>query len=349
MNKNNFAQNPHFVKPKPSKEAALLVHNYTKAHIIHAFTETGVFDALKNKPKGISIHEIVSQTNLYERFLKALLDYMYLNNEIISKKNNLYSLKKDSSWVFKSDLRYELLLALGAYQPIMCNLVESLRGEKVYGKDYERDGKKLATASFGVTKENYPFVVEELKRLKVKRVADLGCGAAEVLISFCKLNPDLKGVGIDIDPRALEEAQRRVNAVGFADRIELVRGDITKPQEWYPKVKNLYVDAFTCIGVLHEFLREGKHTVATIMNDLKSTFPGTYFMLGEFDALSEKEYRALSLEDKQKDLWYQHIIHPLSMQGIPISKEEWCSLFESVGIETIAVQKFFLDQFVFKL
>ena len=50
-----------------------------------------------------------------------------------------------------------------------------------------------------------------MKELGVKKVADLGCGSADVLISFCESNQDLKGVGVDISKSALEEAQKSIN------------------------------------------------------------------------------------------------------------------------------------------
>lgn len=333
-----------------SPHAATLIHNYTVAHIVHSLIEVNAFEKIKNSmPIGITLSELSIQCDVYDRVLGGILDYLSLSDTILFKNDNLYKLKPGSEWLFDISLRYEMLLALGAYQSILSNLTESLTREKKYGADFIRDGKKLATASFGVTKENYPFVIEELERLGVKRVADLGCGAAEVLISFCRMNPNLTGIGIDIDPSALEEAKRRVEIAGLSNRIKLVQGDITKPHEWYDLVKDFNIQAFTCIGVLHEFLRDGNDYVANIMAGIKNAFPGAYFFLGEFDAQTDNSYLSKGIEEKTKDLWYQHIIHPLSMQGLPISREAWTQLFDGVGIKRINVKKFFLDQFVFQL
>ena len=41
----------------------------------------------------------------------------------------------------------------------------------------------------------------------VLKVADLGCGSADVIINLCKSDKNLKGVGIDISNDALEEAK----------------------------------------------------------------------------------------------------------------------------------------------
>lgn len=337
-------------KPNPSKPAAKLLHEYTKTHIIHALIETKVFKLLNVAGEsGLTIAEIVAKTDLYDRFLKSILEYMVLTKELISKKGEKYILEKGNEWLFDESLRFELLLGLGAYQPIMSNLVDSLRKQKVYGVDYTRIGNKLAEASFGVTKENYPFVVAEFKKLGVKKIADLGCGAAEVLISFCKLDPELQAIGIDIDPLALEEAQKRVDNAGLTDRIKLMQGDLRDATTWNKSIVDFGVQAFTCIGVIHEFLREGPEAVQSILKNLQKAFPGAYFMLGEFDAKSDDYYLNTPLEDMQKDLWYQHIIHPLSMQGIPISKEEWVKLCDEIGVETIHIESYFLDQFLMKL
>ena len=73
--------------------------------------------------------------------------------------------------------------AVGAYSCILTELVPSLRNEKKYGEDYIRPGDLIAKGSYYTGRKNYPWVIENMKKLGVKKVADLGCGSADVLIS----------------------------------------------------------------------------------------------------------------------------------------------------------------------
>ena len=47
-----------------------------------------------------------------------------------------------------------------------------------------------------------------MEELGINKVADLGCGSADVIINLCKSNEKLKGIGIDISTEALNEAKK---------------------------------------------------------------------------------------------------------------------------------------------
>ena len=187
-----------------------------------------------------------------------------------------------------------------------------------------------------------------MKELGVKKVADLGCGSADVLISLCESNQDLKGIGVDISKSALEEAQRRINNKKLTNRISLSLGDLYKPETFASSVKD--VDAFNAIMVMHEFLRDGKESVIKMLKNMKKTFKGKYFFIGEFDCLSDEEYQNLYYPDRIHFLFYQHMIHPLTNQGLA-HKEDWLEIFDKAGINLIKMNdklNFRLVQFILK-
>ena len=105
----------------------------------------------------------------------------------------------------------------------LTELVPSLRNEKKYGVDYIRSGDLIAKEVITLG-ENYPWVIENMKKLGVKKVADLGCGSADVLISLCEEDKNLMGVGVDISNDALKEAKKRINKKGFDNRISFSSG-----------------------------------------------------------------------------------------------------------------------------
>ena len=238
--------------------------------------------------------------------------------------------------------------AVGAYSCILTELVPSLRNEKKYGIDFVRKGDLIAKGSYHTGKGNYPWVLDKMREMGIKKVADLGCGSADVIINLCKSDKNLKGVGIDISNDALEEAKKRIQNNGLSERIKLSQGDLYKPETFSSSVKD--VDAFNAIMVMHEFLRDGKESVIQMFKSMKKEFKGKYFFLGEFDCVEDDEYQGMNYPDRIHYLFYQHMIHPLTNQGLA-RKEDWLDIFQKAGVEVLETNdklSFRLVQFILK-
>ena len=239
-------------------------------------------------------------------------------------------------------------MAVGAYSCILTELVPSLKNEKKYGKDFIRKGNLLAKGSHYTGRANYPWIVEKMKKYGIKKVADLGCGSADVIINLCKSDNNLKGVGIDISNSALKEAENKIKKQKLTDRIKLFQGDLYKPETYLDAVKE--ADAFNAIMVMHEFLRDGKEKVIQMFKDMKKNFMGKYFFIGEFDCLTDEEYQKLEYPNRIHFLFYQHVIHPLTDQGLA-TKEEWIDIFKKANVEIVEMNdklNFRLVQFILK-
>jgi len=317
-------------------------NGYIRSFIIFAFHYLGVFKALKEKPK--SVEELANECNINAFLLEGILNFLAFADQIIEKKNGKFSLAKEGKdWLFTDPVIAMSYGAIGAYSCLLYELVPSLREEKRYGKDFVRRGDLIAVGSHATGKANYPWVVKQMSRLGVRCVADLGCGSADILISFCSLDPKLKGVGIDISVTALEEAKHRVKKAGLKDRIRLVEGDITNPRSFVTEIQD--VDAFNGIMVFHEFLRDGEDKVVQIFRKMKELFPGRYLFIGEFDRISDEEFEKMPMPERIHPLFYQFVIHPLTWQGQPIEKEKWLDIFKRAGLSVIKVE----DKFPFRL
>jgi tRNA1(Val) A37 N6-methylase TrmN6 len=64
---------------------------------------------------------------------------------------------------------------------------------------------------------------------KGSRAADLGCGVGAALLCLGRRRPDLSLVGLEISPRLVQLARENVVANGFAERAEIVQGDVRAP------------------------------------------------------------------------------------------------------------------------
>lgn len=77
---------------------------------------------------------------------------------------------------------------------------------------------------------NDQVVEAMLKMAKVTKndvVYDLGCGDGKIVIAAAKLGA--RGIGVDIDPQRVEQANAAVNAAGVGDKVKIIHGDIFDP------------------------------------------------------------------------------------------------------------------------
>ena len=322
-------------------------NGYVRSHLIFAMHETGVFQTLKNG--SFTAEELAEKNQLNPILLKGVLNFLYHSDKILSKKDGKFSFTEFGKINLFTDALLTMSFgAVGAYSCILTELVPSLRNEKKYGVDYIRPGDLIAKGSYYTGRKNYPWVIENMKKLGVKKVADLGCGSADVLISLCEQDKNLRGVGVDISQAALDEAKERIVKKGLEKRISLVQGDLYKPNSFSKKLQD--VDGFNAIMVMHEFLRDGKEKVIQMFKDMKKEFKGKYFFLGEFDCLEDEEYQKMQYPDRIHFLFYQHVIHPLTWQGLTF-KEDWLDIFDKAGIKLVKMEdklNFRLVQFILK-
>jgi hypothetical protein len=321
-----------------SSWTASMLSGVTRAYLVFALEEAGVFEALRRADgEGRTVDELAAECGLNRRLLDGALTFLALADEVLAKNDGRFTLGEQAEWLAEDMTRGISLLYVGGYSCLLSNLLPALREEKRYGEDFVRPGDMIARGSYVATRANYSWIVSELASLGVEVVADLGCGAAHILIDVCRRRPGLRGVGIDISPEALVEARHSVEEAGLADRIRLIQGDVTRPGDYAADLDD--VQAFNANFVLHEFLRDGEDSVVELLRRMKYLFPGRYLVVSEFDAPSDEQYEAYPIPDRIFMLFYQHIIHPMSWQGLPISTARWRDIYDRAGVEIIKIKQ----------
>lgn len=323
-------------------------NGYIRLHLLFALEETKVFDALRRAGgEGRIGAELANECKLEPELLEGALDYLAFSDVVLSKTDGRYALTEQGMEWLGQDATLNMTYMMAAYAPQLEQLVPALRGEKRYGRDFVRSGALLAFASWRGARGCYPWIVQEMRSLGVSAVADLGCGAGGLLIDFCKLDTNLRGVGVDIDPDAVEEARHNVREHGLADRIRIVQGDLARPDTFAGELGT--VQAFNALGVVHELLRDGEEGAAQMFRQMKTLFPDRYFFLGEFNRVLDEDWAHVAPPDRMKKLHYQHIMHPMSFQGAPMSRHRWLALLERVDVACLKVKSFFVDEYVLRL
>jgi len=305
-------------------------NGYARAYILFALHETGVLKAMRDgQPK--SCEQLAAECNVEPYILNGALQYLLFCDKILERKDDRYSLTPFArEMLFTDTLMTFCWGAVGGYSMILTELIPALRRQKKYGVDFERNGDYLAVGSQLTGRGSYPWILDKLRALKARRLVDIGCGSAAVLTAFCEMDRELKGVGLDIAPGFLREARRRVDAAGLADRIQLVQGDITKPEQYIKTMGE--VDAFNAMMVMHEFLRDGEDAVAEILRTLKKAFPGKYMIITEGVPATEEEFAAMPWEDRPYLAFSQYVIHPFTWQGLPQLPDVWFRIFEKAKV-----------------
>lgn len=132
------------------------------------------------------------------------------------------------------------MLFANAYHPVAGPTLRRFRGLGVAGRLYARIRWLLAPVG---------EVVEQLPETGL--CVDIGCGAGLVCHAAAVARPELEVLGIDVDPRRIEMAQR---AGAGAENPAFRVGD------WYEEVEEA-VDAFVFVDVLHHLAEEEQERI----------------------------------------------------------------------------------------
>ena len=137
-----------------------------------------------------------------------------------------------------------------------------------------------------------PDVVDAMLKLakigKDDVVYDLGCGDGRIVIAAAK-QYGARGVGIDIDPQRIKEAEANAQAAGVSDRVSFRLGDLFEADLSPATAVTLYL-----LTSLNLKLRP------KLLSELK---PGTPVVSHQFDMGDWKPDETLELAGRRVYLW----------------------------------------------
>lgn len=129
-----------------------------------------------------------------------------------------------------------------------------------------------------------------LKLAKVTQndvVYDLGCGDGRIVVTAAQMGA--RGVGIDIDPQRVDEANANVTAAGVNSRVRILQGDLFEADIREATVVTLYL-----LSTLNQKLRP------KLLADLK---PGTRIVSHAFDMGDWKPEQTMKVGGTTIYLW----------------------------------------------
>lgn len=193
------------------------------AFALVAANEIGLLKKL-NEAGSVSFSQFCSSEHIQQQALRQVLanlmheNILLLNEDEITKGKNFdvfFTNKGYFSWLLKG------------YSYALQNMDVLLKGQDLKVSNINRDSAAIAQAGkdYGANFVD-PYFNKLLSEVKPKFVADLGCGSGERLINIVRSNENIKGIGFDISPAAVEVARQNVALAGLQNSIEIICQDV---------------------------------------------------------------------------------------------------------------------------
>ncbi|MCC7177404.1 MAG: 50S ribosomal protein L11 methyltransferase [Acidobacteria bacterium] len=119
-------------------------------------------------------------------------------------------------------------------------------------------------------------------------VYDLGCGDGRIPVTAAK-KYGARGVGIDIDPQRIKEANENVAKNNVGDRVRIVQGDLFEQDLSQATVVTLYLLPSLNVKLMPKLMKELK--------------PGTRIVSHAFDMGDWKPEKELDVEGRKVYYW----------------------------------------------
>ncbi len=227
-----------------------------------------------------------------------------------------------------------LTLYLGGYRSDLDEPRESfLRGEiGLADPRLDRSTAHVALGTENITCSHIiPAVIAHLVERDAHAIVDLGCGAGGFLIQWARLRPERRGIGIDVSEAVLEPARRHAAKFGVGDRLRFIRGAVGPTPLPLDPATFAGTQAVTAMFMLHEFGRDGREAIVSVVEALRRSFPGRLLLFTEAPPT-----RAPGLEAGDATHLDYAFIHPLSRQGSPMAPADWQGIVEAAGCKEFA-------------
>jgi SAM-dependent methyltransferase len=256
-----------------------LFEGFALASVLASLDESGLLAALEaGRVEAGSAPDGVADP---DGLMPAALRYL-AQRELAEERDGGFALTERGRAVVK-DKGY-LVWLQGGYGHVLAGLGDFIRGTCRYGTDVERAGRWVAEGSALIGRDDVaPYATEVLGSIHFERVVDLGCGNARFLIGAAQ-RFHVEGLGVDLSPEAVEDAERRIAEADLTGQVVVRRGD-AGDLDAIPELAS--ADLVVAHFLLHEIFEHGRAALVGYLTKLGTLMPaGAHMLVAEVQPAS---------------------------------------------------------------
>jgi phenylpyruvate C(3)-methyltransferase len=304
------------------KAAAQIYNSAVATWAIAAAWELGALDELRDS-NVLDSDEFAAQHHL-DRAATLGMFRALSAVQIVKRNNTKIAVGPHFTQVFQTRSFFHWL-ARGSAE-LFRQIPSVIQQENRVGDYYSRDPAAIAFACREINELCYdPWFWQAVGGLEHPYgvVADLGCGSGQRLREMLTRYPGMRGIGVDIAPDSLADAEQEASAAGLADRLRFIQADVLSLEACGEFEE---VELLTCFMMGHD-LWPRERCISTLRR-IRDVFPrASCLLLGD----------ATSTDDKPDDdlpvfrLGFE-FAHDLMGKTIP-SVGEWEDAIKETGWE----------------
>jgi SAM-dependent methyltransferase len=180
-------------------------------------------------------------------------------------------------------------------------------------------------------------LARRLRRDGYRRLVDIGCGPASLLVEMALHDSEFVGLGVDRSTAMCRLARERISQIGLASRVRVVRGDVRDISKILDSQARRRIDAVHGRSLLNAFSGRGAKSPSALLRGLRSAFPGRVaFFVDYYGELgwpptSRRPFRLSRIHD---------IAQLASGQGVPPTNcQQWRALYRAAGCRLISAEE----------
>ncbi|MFJ4689626.1 class I SAM-dependent methyltransferase [Streptomyces sp. NPDC088789] len=217
--------------------------------------------------------------------------------------------------------------ALSANSPFIEKARDFLIDRDSAAEISKRDGRRVAVSSRWIGEQTfYPAVINRVVAAGATRVADLGAGAAGLLIRLLQQDSARMGLALDISAAACTAAREAAVRSGVSDRLEVVERPIESLVEDSSQIDG--ANAILACFVLHDIIQDDDLSDSVLHSCYSALAPGGFMAV--VDAVS---YAQGERERKFSALFTY--LHANFMKVHLPSEKAWLDKFNSAGFSQV--------------
>lgn len=226
-----------------------------------------------------------------------------------------------------------LPMHIGAYEPVLGALEDLVRKQKSYGADVVRSETEMLGGMTALEEQILGRLADMTDGSGFGKVLDLGCGSAHLLAKLLQRYPSVRGVGIDWEQDAVDDATRNLTLAGLDGRATVLRGDASRIGD-LPAGLLDGVDLVLAMFVMHEIYRQrsGPGVIECLRNIASALGPSGRLLMVEVSRVEPTRPRpGLRFVPE-----YQ-LIHEFSNQRLA-SKDAWSDMLAEAGLTVVRTE-----------